>query len=98
MCATDGCSDCPFSSHRGMQAPPEVTQAGCTQSEMARRMKARVRVTTRGMWTDQGQMLEHLHRATESAVSRLPVEATLTAVERSVCDALRRAARSYNGR
>eukprot|EP00884_Botryococcus_braunii_P003552 jgi/Botrbrau1/13198/Bobra.0351s0011.1 len=41
-------------------------------SSLLPRLRARIRVTTRGMWIDQGRLLEQLHRAADGAVGRLP--------------------------
>jgi hypothetical protein len=50
------------------------------------------------MWTDNGRLLEQLHGAADSAVSKLPGDAALSAVERVVSDALRRSAKQFNNR
>ena len=62
------------------------------------RMRARVRVTTRAMWGDNGRLLERLVVSAERAVARLPPDATLLGVERAVAASLRREARSHNGK
>eukprot|EP00891_Asterochloris_glomerata_P002267 jgi/Astpho2/2267/e_gw1.00040.186.1_t len=61
-------------------------------------MRARVRVTTRAMWTNRGQLLEDLHKLAEAAVSRLTYESSLVAVERAVADAIRRGCKDFNNR
>ena len=50
------------------------------------------------MWTDNGRLLESLHAAADAAVAKLPGDATLAAVERTVADALRRCAKGFNNR
>jgi hypothetical protein len=62
------------------------------------RLRAVVRVTSRAVWIDQGRLLEQLHKAVEGAVMRLPVDASLVAVERCAADALRRTCKQYNSR
>ena len=65
--------------------------AAAARAASQRRLKANVRVTTRGMWVGLGdRLLEQLHAAAKEAVERLPGDAALSAVERVVADALRR--------
>jgi len=78
---------------RGPPAPSSSYDAGAPP-----RLRARVRVTTRAMWTDEGRLLARFVRAAEAAVGRLPPDALVVAVERVVAEALRREARSYNAR
>ncbi|KAL4450117.1 hypothetical protein ABPG77_010786 [Micractinium sp. CCAP 211/92] len=63
-----------------------------------RRLRARIRVTTRAMWVDNGRLLEDLHSAAEDAIARLPGDAHLAAVERVVADSLRRTCKAFNQR
>jgi beta-CASP RNase J family ribonuclease len=68
------------------------------QEASRRRLKAKIRITTRAMWTDGGKLLELLHTSAEAAIAKLPGDAALSAVERVVGDSLRRAAKQFNGR
>ena len=64
------------------------------QSETSRErgpLRARVRITTRGMWTDKGNLVKELYRMAQTAVATLPVDAALFAVERAVAQEVRRA-------
>lgn len=61
-------------------------------------LRAQIRVTTRAMWVDNGRLLEVLHKVSDVAVRRLPQDASLVAVERSVADAIRRACKEFNQR
>lgn len=65
---------------------------------LRRSLRAKIRVTTRAMWTDGGRILESMHAAAEDAVSRMPADASLGAVERAVADALRRTCKVRNNR
>uniref|UniRef100_A0A7S1SH70 Uncharacterized protein n=1 Tax=Tetraselmis chuii TaxID=63592 RepID=A0A7S1SH70_9CHLO len=62
------------------------------------RLRANVRLTTRGMWVDQGRLLQRLHQAAETAVGRLDPELSLGMIERNVGDVLRRICKGYNDR
>eukprot|EP00192_Tetraselmis_astigmatica_P024681 CAMPEP_0117691068 /NCGR_PEP_ID=MMETSP0804-20121206/25497_1 /TAXON_ID=1074897 /ORGANISM="Tetraselmis astigmatica, Strain CCMP880" /LENGTH=242 /DNA_ID=CAMNT_0005504225 /DNA_START=75 /DNA_END=804 /DNA_ORIENTATION=+ len=62
------------------------------------RLRARIRVTTRGMWVDEGRLLQKLHQAAEMAIGRLSPESPLGLIERNVVDALRRVCKGYNSR
>ncbi|KAH7622044.1 hypothetical protein Ndes2526B_g02868 [Nannochloris sp. 'desiccata'] len=75
-----------------------AAQAAAAQAAARRRLKAKIRITTRAMWTDNGRLLEQLHGAADAAVSKLPGDAALSAVERVVSDALRRSAKQFNNR
>lgn len=50
------------------------------------------------MWTDDNRLLAALHKAADEAVGRLPLDANLVAVQRTVADALRRRCKSYNNK
>ncbi|KAL4452436.1 hypothetical protein ABPG75_008098 [Micractinium tetrahymenae] len=76
--------------------PAELAAAAKVASE--RRLRARIRVTTRAMWVGGGRLLEDLHAAAEDAIARLPGDARLAAVERVVADALRRTCKAFNQR
>jgi beta-CASP RNase J family ribonuclease len=80
------------------QGADPAAQAAAAQAATRRRLKARIRVTTRAMWTDGGRLLEVLHAAGDAAVAKLPGDAALAAVERVVADALRRACKQFNNR
>ncbi|KAK9800882.1 hypothetical protein WJX73_005344 [Symbiochloris irregularis] len=79
-------------SSSGKPEPSAATVAG------AGRLRCRVRVTTRAMWVDRGRLLQDLHTAANTAVARLPGDATLLAVERLVAQSLRRECRAFNQR
>ncbi|KAK9820188.1 hypothetical protein WJX72_007275 [[Myrmecia] bisecta] len=64
----------------------------------ARRLRGRVRITTRALWVDEGRLLEDLHKACEAAIAQLPPDVLLVAVERAVAEAVRRCCKSYNNR
>lgn len=61
-------------------------------------INCRPRLTTRGMWTDAGELLKELHGAAERAVARLNRDAGLPRIERVVIDALKRTCWTYNNR
>jgi hypothetical protein len=75
-----------------------ASQALASQEAASRKLKAKIRITTRAMWTDGGKLLELLHSSAETAISRLPGDAALSAVERVVGDSIRRAAKQFNNR
>ena len=75
-----------------------AAQAAAAQAAARRKLKAKIRITTRAMWTDNGRLLEQLHGAADQQLGRLPGDATLSAVERVVSDALRRCAKQFNNR
>ncbi|KAI7836750.1 hypothetical protein COHA_009388 [Chlorella ohadii] len=73
--------------------------AAAARAASQRRLKANVRVTTRGMWVGlSDRLLEQLHAAAKEAVERLPGDAALSAVERVVADSLRRTCKAFNRR
>lgn len=72
--------------------------AAAAKAASARRLRAKIRVTTRAMWVAGGDLLAELHAAAGEAIERLPGDAHLSAVERVVADALRRTCRSFNQR
>ena len=55
----------------------------------------KARVTSRGMWTDDGRLLEAARVAAIQATVDMPVNAKLSAVERAVSAAIRAAVRMY---
>lgn len=68
------------------------------QDAARKKLKAKIRITTRAMWTDGGKLLELLHASAEAAISKLPGDAALSAVERVVGDSIRRASKQFNNR
>ncbi|GAB4818720.1 hypothetical protein N2152v2_005766 [Parachlorella kessleri] len=81
----------------GPNADPAALAATSAAAARAK-LRAKIRVTTRAMWVDSGRLLQQLHAAADAAVSRLPGDANLTAVERVVADAMRRTCKQFNGR
>lgn len=73
-------------------------QAAAAQTLARKKLTARIRITTRAMWTDNGRLLERLHAAAEVAVGKLSGDATLAAVERVVSDSLARCCKQFNNR
>jgi beta-CASP RNase J family ribonuclease len=61
-------------------------------------LRGDVRVTVRGMWTDQGRLLQHLHKAITGTLSRMDATASLQQVERQVIDSARKACKSFNNK
>eukprot|EP00803_Ostreobium_quekettii_P009805 evm.model.scf_52.21 EVM.evm.TU.scf_52.21 scf_52:165961-174383(-) len=61
-------------------------------------LRARVRITTRGMWTDRGNLVKELYRMAQGAVATFRADAALSAVERVVAQEIRRACMKYNSR
>ncbi|KAG2451327.1 hypothetical protein HYH02_003932 [Chlamydomonas schloesseri] len=55
-----------------------------------------VRVTTRGMWTDEGKLPAQLTEAVENAVVRLSGTCSLVEVERAAIDAVKRRCIGFN--
>ncbi len=47
-------------------------------------LRCQARLTTRGMWTDDGNLLAELHTAVRAVVENMDPEASLTAIERQV--------------
>jgi beta-CASP RNase J family ribonuclease len=74
------------------------SNSAALQEASRRKLKAKIRITTRAMWTDGGKLLELLHNSAEVAIAKLPGDAALSAVERVVGDSLRRAAKQFNSR
>lgn len=72
--------------------------AAAAQAAARRRLRARVRVTTRAMWIDGGRLLAQLHSAAEQEVAKLPGDAPLVEVERTVAGALRRTCKAFNAK
>jgi beta-CASP RNase J family ribonuclease len=58
-------------------------------------MNARARVTSRGMWTDNGRLLRSLKDAAVNSCAGMNYDTKLSAIERTVARAIRFAARSY---
>lgn len=91
-----------LSKQQSQQKEGEVENKGATaaalQEASRRKLKAKIRITTRAMWTDGGKLLELLHTSAEAAIAKLPGDAALSAVERVVGDSLRRAAKQFNNR
>ena len=83
-------------SKEGENADGATTAA--LQEASRRKLKAKIRITTRAMWTDGGKLLELLHTSAEAAIAKLPGDAALSAVERVVGDSLRRASKQFNNR
>ena len=82
-----------------LSAKGDAASLALAAQEAARRkIKAKIRITTRAMWTDGGKLLEGLHASAEAAISKLPGDAALSAVERVVGDSIRRAAKQFNNR
>ncbi|KXZ55695.1 hypothetical protein GPECTOR_2g1245 [Gonium pectorale] len=72
----------------------EVLRAGAGDYGLT----SRVRVTTRGMWTNEGRLLAELNEAVEGAVGRLSGTASLVEVERTAIDVLKRRCLAFNGK
>eukprot|EP00878_Enallax_costatus_P013793 GHUV01014426.1.p1 GENE.GHUV01014426.1~~GHUV01014426.1.p1 ORF type:complete len:673 (+),score=175.36 GHUV01014426.1:298-2019(+) len=83
---------------RPKQLGPSASWSASGTAGTGMGLTCRARLTTRGMWTDQGKLLDVLHRAVQSAVSKLPADASLGQVERAVMDACMKAARWFNNR
>ena len=75
-----------------------ASNTSALQEAARRKLKAKIRITTRAMWTDGGKLLEVLHASAEAALAKLPGDAALSAVERVVGDSLRRAAKQFNNK
>lgn len=58
-------------------------------------MDSRARVTSRGMWTDNGRLLRHLKEAAINSCAGMNYDSKLAAIERTVARAIRYACRSY---
>lgn len=56
---------------------------------------AKARVTSRGMWTDDGRMLESVRSGAVLATEAMPIDTKLSAVERAVSRAIRFAVKNY---
>lgn len=61
-------------------------------------INCRPRLTTRGLWTDQGELLRELHGAAERAVARLDRDAGMPRIERVVIDSLKRTCWTFNNK
>jgi len=61
-------------------------------------VQGKVRVTTRGMWTDQGRLQRELHEGITNLVARMPVDASLASVERVVVEGVTKLCRQFNQR
>ena len=56
---------------------------------------AKARVTSRGMWTDDGRLLESVRSSAIAASADMPVGTKLSTVERAVSSAIRFAVKNY---
>ena len=56
---------------------------------------AKARVTSRGMWTDDGRLLESVRSDAVAATEAMPIDSKLSAVERAVSSAIRFAVKNY---
>ncbi|GIL57528.1 hypothetical protein Vafri_12738 [Volvox africanus] len=72
----------------------EVLRAGAG----AYGLTCRVRVTSRGIWTDGGRLLQEVSQAVETAVMRLPGTASLVEVERVTIEAVKRRCVAFNNK
>ena len=56
---------------------------------------AKARVTSRGMWTDDGRLLESVRSAAIAASADMPIGTKLSTVERAISSAIRFAVKNY---
>ncbi|MEW5320466.1 MAG: hypothetical protein WDW38_011536 [Sanguina aurantia] len=59
-------------------------------------LRCRHRITTRGMWTDNGKLVAGLHRVAEEAVCSLAHDSALAMVERMVIKAVLKECNTFN--
>ena len=58
-------------------------------------ISAKARVTSRGMWTDDGRLLESVRSSAIAATDQMTVDTKLSTVERTVSRAIRTAVKNY---
>ena len=58
-------------------------------------INAKARVTSRGMWTDDGRLLESVRSAAIAASADMPIGTKLSTVERAISSAIRFAVKNY---
>ncbi|GLC70675.1 hypothetical protein PLESTF_001020600 [Pleodorina starrii] len=86
---------------RGTMANEGVVVAGVDVMRAAAGaygLTCRVRVTSRGIWTDEGRLLQEVSQAIENAVMRLPGTASLVEVERATIDSTKRRCIAFNNK
>ena len=66
------------------QLPRGLATSGMSPAAMmaAARLRGKIRVTTRGMWVDNGRLIREIHDAADRAMETLPPDA------RCACDGL----------
>lgn len=63
-----------------------------------RTLKGKIRITTRCLWLDKGNLLDALHKAAHVALSSCPVNSPLAHMERTVSELLRKMVRKYSSK
>ncbi|GMH37110.1 hypothetical protein BSKO_04983 [Bryopsis sp. KO-2023] len=76
----------------------EMINKGIESGEIESGLRSRVRLTTRGIWTDKGRLVKELCKVAQATVAKCPVDSSLMAVEKAVHTRVRSASRKFNGR
>ncbi|XP_074341047.1 eIF-2-alpha kinase GCN2-like isoform X1 [Apium graveolens] len=61
-------------------------------------IKGKIRITTRCLWFDKGNLLDALHKAVHDALSSCPVNCPLAHMERIVSEVLKKMVRKYSSK
>lgn len=61
-------------------------------------LRGKIRITTRCLWLDKGNLLDALYKAAHAALSSCPVNCPVVHMERIVSEVLRKIVRKYSSR
>jgi mRNA degradation ribonuclease J1/J2 len=70
--------------------PQALSRPGGGAEEMEMGLSGVVRITTRGMWIDEGRMLMEIQKASEEALFSLKRNATIVYIERAISNEIRK--------
>ncbi|CAG9463710.1 unnamed protein product [Pedinophyceae sp. YPF-701] len=79
-----------------LRRPPG--EAGSDRAWQSARLAGKIRVTTRGMWVDNGRLLQQVYQGADRALTGLPLDTPPVSVERAIADAIRKVCRRFNSR
>lgn len=63
-----------------------------------KKLKGKIKITTRCLWLDKGKLLDALHKAADASLSGCPVNCPLAHVERTVSEVLRKMVQKYSSK
>ncbi|XP_010250772.1 PREDICTED: uncharacterized protein LOC104592923 isoform X2 [Nelumbo nucifera] len=76
----------------------EVLRPQNVDGLLERKIKGKIRITTRCLWLDKGKLLDALYKAAHAALSSCPVNCPLAHMERTVSEVLRKMVRKYSSK